>query len=49
MGLPRGVHMQAHMLNGVGDVGPGEDEVLRYWSAGLASIGRHVGDQGMSS
>jgi hypothetical protein len=27
MGLPRGVHMQAH-LDGVGDVGPGEGQVL---------------------
>jgi hypothetical protein len=28
MGLPRSVHMQAHLLDGVGDVGPGEREVL---------------------
>jgi hypothetical protein len=34
------------MLNGVGDVGHGEGEVPRYWSTDLASIGRHVGDQG---
>jgi hypothetical protein len=28
MGLLRGVHMQAHLLEGVGDVGPEEGEVL---------------------
>jgi hypothetical protein len=29
MWLSRGVHMKAHMLDGVGDVGAGEDEVLQ--------------------
>lgn len=29
MWLPRGVHMEAHLLDGVGDVGPGEDKVLQ--------------------
>jgi hypothetical protein len=28
MGLRQGVHMQAHLLDGVGDVGPGEGQVL---------------------
>jgi hypothetical protein len=28
VGLPRGVHVQAHLLDGVGDVGPGEGEIL---------------------
>jgi hypothetical protein len=28
MGLPQGVHVQAHLLDGVGDVGPREGEVL---------------------
>jgi hypothetical protein len=35
VGLPRGVHMQAHMLEGVGDVGSREGEVLEcrhVWS-----------------
>jgi hypothetical protein len=29
MGLPRSVHMQAHLLDGVSDVGLGEREVLK--------------------
>jgi hypothetical protein len=29
VGLPRGVHMQAQLLDDVDDVGPGEG---RYWS-----------------
>jgi hypothetical protein len=28
MGLSRGVHVQAHLLDGVGDVRPGEGQVL---------------------
>jgi hypothetical protein len=32
MRLPRGVHMQAHLLDDVGDVGHREGEVLPYWS-----------------
>jgi hypothetical protein len=28
MGLPRGVHMQAHLLDCVGDIRPGEGQVL---------------------
>ena len=42
MGLPWSVHMQAHLLDGVSDVGPGEGEVLER--AGLAPIGRRIGD-----
>ena len=44
MGLPRGVHMEAHLLGGVGDVGPGEGEVLER--VGQASIGHSVCDRG---
>jgi hypothetical protein len=36
--------MQAHLLDGVGDVGPREGEVLER--AGQALVGRHVGDRG---
>jgi hypothetical protein len=35
--------MQAHLLDGVGDVGPGESEVLKR--AGQAPVGRRVGDR----
>jgi hypothetical protein len=28
MRLPRGVHIQAHLLDDVGNVGPGEGQVL---------------------
>jgi hypothetical protein len=44
VGLPRGVHMQAHLLDDVGDVGPGEGEVLEH--AREAPVGRRVGDRG---
>jgi hypothetical protein len=44
MGLSWGVHMQAHLLNGVGDVGPGEGQVLEGTSQ--APVGRRVGDRG---
>jgi hypothetical protein len=27
--LPRGMHMEAHLLDDVGDVGAGEDKVLQ--------------------
>jgi hypothetical protein len=43
MGLPRSVHMQAHLLDGVCDVGPGEGEVLER--VGQAPVGRRVGDR----
>jgi hypothetical protein len=36
MGLSRGVHMQAHLLEGVGDVRPEEGEVLER--AGQAPV-----------
>ena len=35
--------MQAHLLDGVSDVGPGEREVLEC--AGEAPVGRRVGDR----
>jgi hypothetical protein len=44
MGLPWGVHMQAHLLDSVGDVGPEECEVLER--AGQTLVGRRVGDRG---
>jgi hypothetical protein len=44
MGLPWGVHMEAHLLDSVGDVGPGEVEVLQR--AGQAPVIRRVGDRG---
>jgi hypothetical protein len=44
MGLPQGVHMQAHLLDDVGDVGPGEGHVLE--GSGQAPVGRRVGDRG---
>jgi hypothetical protein len=44
MGLPRGVHMQAHLLNDVGDVGPGEGQILEGTSQ--APVGHRVGDRG---
>jgi hypothetical protein len=44
IGLPRGVHMQAHLLDGVGDVGPGEGVVLER--TGQAPVRRRVGDRG---
>jgi hypothetical protein len=37
-----GVHVQAHLLNVVGDVGPREGHVLE--GSGQASVGRRVGD-----
>jgi hypothetical protein len=44
MGLSRGVHVQAHLLDGVGDVGPRDGQVLER--AGQALVGRRVGDRG---
>jgi hypothetical protein len=44
MRLPRGVHMQAHLLDGVGDVRPGEGEVLER--TGQAPVGRRISDWG---
>jgi hypothetical protein len=37
------VHVQAHLLNGIGDVGPREGQVLER--AYQAPVGRRVGDQ----
>jgi hypothetical protein len=45
--LPWGVHMKAHLLNDLGDVRLGEDEVLE--SARQAPVRCRVGDQGLSS
>jgi hypothetical protein len=39
------VHVQAHLLDGVADVGPGEGEVLER--AGQAPVRRLVGDWGL--
>jgi hypothetical protein len=44
MGLPWGVHMDAHLLDDVGDVGPGVDEVLER--ACQAPVRRRFGDRG---
>lgn len=45
MMLPHGVHMQAHLLDGVGDVGPREGQVLEH--AGQVPVERHVDDWGL--
>ena len=42
VGLPWGAHVKAHLLDRVGDVGPGEGEVLE--SLDEALVGRHVAD-----
>jgi hypothetical protein len=44
VGLPWCVHMKTHLLNGVGDIGPGEGVVLDR--ACQAPVRRHVGDRG---
>jgi hypothetical protein len=44
MGLPRGVHMWAHLLDGIDDVGPGEGQVLEGTDQAL--VGCHVSDRG---
>jgi hypothetical protein len=44
MGLPRGVHVDAHLLGSVGDVEPRESQVLK--GVGEAPVGRCVGDRG---
>jgi hypothetical protein len=45
--LPRGVRVKAHLLDRVGDVGPGEGEVLE--SPGESPVGRRVTDGASSS
>jgi hypothetical protein len=45
MGLPQGVHVQAHLLDDVGDVGPREGQVLERTDQ--APVGRCVGDRGL--
>ena len=42
--LPRVVHVKAHLLDGVSDVGPGEDEVLQGPSK--AAVAGRVSDGG---
>ena len=42
--VPRVMHMQAHLLHGVGELGPGDSEVLQ--GPGDAPIGRGVVDAG---
>jgi hypothetical protein len=42
--LPRVVHVEAHLLDGVGDVGPGEYEVLHGPSKAL--VADRIGDRG---
>jgi hypothetical protein len=44
MGLPWCVHMKAHLLDRVGDVGPGEVEVLER--AYQAPVRRCIGNRG---
>jgi hypothetical protein len=44
MRLLRGMHMQAHLLDGVGDVRPRLGEVLER--VGQAPVGRRIGDRG---
>jgi hypothetical protein len=36
--------VEAHLLDGVGDVGPGEDEVLK--GPGSTSVAGRIGDRG---
>ena len=38
------MHVEPHLLDGVGDVGPGEGQVLE--GADQALVGHHVGDRG---
>jgi hypothetical protein len=47
IGLLWGVHVEAHLLDGVGDVGPGEGEVLKGTSEAL--VRRHISNWGPSS
>jgi hypothetical protein len=44
MWLPRVVHVEAHLLDGVGDVGPGEEEVLK--GLGNTPVAGWIGDRG---
>jgi hypothetical protein len=44
MWLLRVVHVEAHLLDGVGDVGPGEDEVLK--GPGNTPVAGWIGDRG---
>jgi hypothetical protein len=44
MRLSWGVHMEAHLLDDIGDVRPGEGEVLEH--VGQAPIRRRIDDRG---
>jgi hypothetical protein len=44
MRLPRVVHVKAHLLDGVGNVGPGEEEVLK--GPGKTPVAGWIGDRG---
>jgi hypothetical protein len=44
MGLPWSVHMEAHLLDGVGDVGAGEGEVVEHVYQALVRC--RISDQG---
>jgi hypothetical protein len=44
VGLPWGVHVKAHLLDGIGNLRPREYQVLD--SVGEAPIGHRVGDRG---
>jgi hypothetical protein len=45
LGLPRGVHVKAYVLDRVGDVEHGEGEILE--SLGEVPVGHHVADRGV--
>jgi hypothetical protein len=47
MRLPRVMHVEAHLLDGVGDVRPSEDEVLQ--GPNKASVASRIGDRGARS
>jgi hypothetical protein len=42
--IPRDVHVEAHLLDDVGNVGPGEDEVLKC--PGSTPVASQIGDRG---
>jgi hypothetical protein len=37
MGLPRGVHVKVHLLDDIGNVGPGEGHILERRGSGRPS------------
>lgn len=46
MGLPQGVHVKAHLLDRLGDIGPCKSEILE--TSRKAPVDRHVANQGAS-